>query len=352
MKRRLSALLFAAPLALLLAAGGLVACSDDSGSDSCPTCGGTLSDGGSSDSSPDLSSEGEGSSEGGASQPEESSETEGSSADDGASQPENSSEEESSSSSSSSSSLSSVVDGPQPVWADEFDGSAIDGSKWGFNIGTGSSGWGNNEWEYYTDRAENAYVRDGALHIRAQKESYGGSNYTSARMLTKGKFSFKYGTVKARIALPVGQGIWPAFWLLGDNIDDVGWPACGEIDIIETVNSENVVYGTNHWSDAGGNYATYGNNTGNFWAGAYQLDITQFHDYEFRWTAQSIKMFVDGHQYHEISIENNSGSTEEFHKNFFFILNVAVAGNWPGFTVDDAQFPNEMVVDYIRVYRD
>ena len=347
MKRRLSVLVPFAALALLLAAGGLAACSDDSGSDGCPTCGGTLSDAGSSDSSPDVSSEGEGSSEVGASQPDGSSGTEGSSEGD-ASQPESSSEEESSSSSSSSSSEPS---GPQPVWADEFDGSSIDGSKWGFNIGTGSSGWGNNEWEYYTDRAENAYVRDGALHIRAQKESYGGSNYTSARMLTKGKFSFRYGVVEARIALPVGQGIWPAFWLLGDNIDTVNWPACGEIDVIEAVNANHVVYGTNHWSYEG-NHAEYGNNTGNFHGQSRALDITQFHVYRFTWTDKLISMEVDGFKYHEISIENSAGGTDAFHKPFFFILNVAVAGNWPGFEVDDAQFPNEMVVDYIRVYRD
>ena len=331
MKRRLSALLSAASLALLLAAGGLAACSDDSGSDSCPTCGGTLSDGGSSDSAPDLSSEG------GASRPEGSSGTEGSF------------EEESSSSSSLSS--SSEQSGPRPVWADEFDGDAIDGSKWGFNVGTGSSGWGNNEWEYYTDRAENAYVRDGALHIRAQKESYGGSNYTSARMLTKGKFSFKYGVVEARIALPVGKGIWPAFWLLGDNLDDAGWPACGEIDVIEAVNDNHVVYGTNHWAYEG-NHAEYGNNTGDFHGASKALDITQFHVYKFTWTDKLISMEVDGFKYHEISIENSAGGTDAFHKPFFFILNVAVAGNWPGFEVDDAQFPNEMVVDYIRVYRD
>ena len=347
MKRRLSALLSVASLALLFAAGGLAACSDDSGSDACPTCGGTLSDGGSSDSAPDLSSEGEGSSEGGASRPEGSSGTEGSS-DDGASRPGESSEEEPSSSSISSSSEQS---GPRPVWADEFDGSSIDGSKWGFNVGTGSNGWGNNEWDYYTDRAENAYVSDGVLHIRAKKESYSGANYTSARMLTKGKFSFKYGTVEARIALPVGQGIWPAFWLLGDNLDDAGWPACGEIDIIETVNSDHVVHGTNHWAYEG-NHAEYGNSTGDFHGSSKALDVTQFHEYRFSWTDKLISMEVDGFRYHEISIENGAGGTDAFHRPFFFILNVAVAGNWPGFVVDDAQFPNEMLVDYIRVYQD
>ncbi len=233
------------------------------------------------------------------------------------------------------------------LWHDEFDGD-IDSEKWTFEIGTGASGWGNNEWEYYTDRKENAYVQDGILHIRANKEDYEGSKYTSARMITKGKFSFTYGTVEARIALPVGKGIWPAFWLLGQNIDAVSWPACGEIDIIETVNSENIVYGTNHWAN-GSEYATYGNNTGNYRDQKFELDVTQFHNYKFTWDEKYIRMFVDDFMYHEILIENNTGDTEEFHKPFFFILNVAVAGNWPGFEVDDAQFPNEMLVDYIRV---
>ena len=234
------------------------------------------------------------------------------------------------------------------LWHDEFDGETIDLSKWTFDIGTGASGWGNNEWEYYTDRKENAYVKDGVLHIRAQKEDYEGQKYTSARMLTKGKFSFKYGTVEARIALPTGKGIWPAFWMLGENFDTVGWPACGEIDIIEAVNTENKIYGTNHWAN-GSEYATYGNNTGNYRDQKFELDITQFHTYKFTWDEKYIRMFVDDFMYHEILIEGNEGDTEEFHKPFFFLLNVAVAGNWPGFEVDDTQFPNEMLVDYIRV---
>ena len=231
-------------------------------------------------------------------------------------------------------------------WSDEFD--ALDTTKWTFEIGTGSSGWGNNEWEYYTDRSENAYVQDGILHIRANKEDYKGSKYTSARMITKGKFSFTYGTVEARIALPVGKGIWPAFWMLGENIDAVSWPACGEIDIIEAVNDENVVYGTNHWQ-YNGNHADYGNNTNDFHGAKKALDITQFHTYKMTWDEKLIAMYVDDFKYHEISIENNAGGTDAFHKPQFFLLNVAVAGNWPGFDVDDTQFPNEMLVDYIRV---
>ena len=232
------------------------------------------------------------------------------------------------------------------LWNDEFD--AIDTAKWTFEIGTGASGWGNNEWQYYTGRSENAYVQDGILHIRANKEDYERAKYTSARMITKGKFSFTYGTVEARIALPVGKGIWPAFWMLGANIDAVSWPACGEIDIIEAVNSENIVYGTNHWQYEG-SHAEYGNNTNDFHGAKKELDITQFHTYKLVWGEKLIAMYVDDFKYHEISIENNAGGTDAFHKPQFLLLNVAVAGNWPGFEVDDTQFPNEMLVDYIRV---
>ena len=232
------------------------------------------------------------------------------------------------------------------LWHDEFD--SIDTATWTFE--TGASGWGNNEWQYYTGRSENAYVQDGILHIRANKEDYEGAKYTSARMITKGKYSFTYGTVEARIALPVGKGIWPAFWMLGENIDAVSWPACGEIDIIEAVNSESIVYGTNHWQTEG-NQADYGNNTNDFHGAKKELDITQFHTYKMVWNSEVIAMYVDDFKYHEISIKESAGGTDAFHKPQFFILNVAVAGNWPGFEVDDTQFPNEMLVDYIRVTR-
>ena len=259
-----------------------------------------------------------------------------------------SSSETVSSSSSETTSSSNAEPVAQYLWHDEFDGETIDTSKWTFDIGTGAGGWGNNEWEYYTSRKENAYVKDGVLHIRAQKENYEGQKYTSARMLTKGKFAFKYGTVEARIALPTGKGIWPAFWMLGENFDTVGWPACGEIDIIETINDENIVYGTHHWQ-YNGNHASYGNNTKDYYGTSKELDITQFHTYKMVWNEKLIAMYVDEFKYQEIDIESAKDGLEAFHKPQFFILNVAVAGNWPGFEVDDSQFPNEMLVDYIRV---
>ncbi len=231
----------------------------------------------------------------------------------------------------------------QLVWSDEFNGSSLDTSKWGYEIGTGASGWGNNELQYYTNRTDNAYVSGGALHIRAKRESYGGKNYTSARLNTNGKFTFKYGYVEARLALPSSQGIWPAFWMLGANIGSVGWPACGEIDIMEAINAENRTYATCHWDCNG--HSDYGKNTGNF-------DITQYHTYGLQWDSQYIRMFVDGNKIYEMYIENNAGGTEEFHRPFYLLLNVAVGGNWPGFAVNDSAFPQEMKVDYIRVYQE
>lgn len=242
------------------------------------------------------------------------------------------------------------------LWSDEFEGTGLDLSKWRYE--TGNTGWGNNELQYYTNRTENAYIADGVLHIAAKKESYEGANYTSARLITKGKFDFTYGTVEARIALPVGKGIWPAFWMLGANIDNAIWPLCGEIDIIEAVNDESVVYGTHHWSHEG-QHAEYGNNTKDYYGTSYDLDITKFHNYKMTWDKNAITMYVDDFKYQKIDItlekdaagNNIASDMETFHKPFFFILNVAVGGNWPGFDIDDSQFPNEMLVDYIRVYK-
>lgn len=262
---------------------------------------------------------------------------------------------------SSSSDIPSLVDtpaDPTAFWSDEFQGDALDITKWSYEIGTGENGWGNGEWQYYTDRTENAYVKDGYLHIRAAMETdataiandFGGKKYTSARIITRGKFDFAYGTIKARIALPVGKGIWPAFWMLGANSETVGWPVCGEIDIIEAINDESVVYGTHHW-DHEGSHAQYGNSTKQHFDGHYELDITEFHDYKMTWDKKAITMYVDDFKYQEIAIEDAAGEMGTFHKDFFFILNVAVGGTWPGFEIDDSQFPNEMLVDYIRVYK-
>jgi beta-glucanase (GH16 family) len=225
------------------------------------------------------------------------------------------------------------------VWADEFNSSI--GPDWVFETGTGSGGWGNNELQYY--RSQNASVNNGHLVITARRESFGGMQYTSARMKTQGRKSWKYGKIEARIQMPSFQGVWPAFWMLGDNIGSVGWPACGEIDIMEHVNTGGQVVGTMHWRDHNNNYANYGGNT--------TTSITTFHTYTIEWNASAIKWFVDGVQYHEANILNGINGTSEFHNNFFVILNMAIGGNWPGFTIDNNAFPAEMRIDWVRVYQ-
>jgi beta-glucanase (GH16 family) len=225
------------------------------------------------------------------------------------------------------------------VWSDEFNGGSVDRNKWTFEVGGG--GWGNNELEYYTD-GNNSSIVNGALQIEARRENVGGRNYTSSRMITRGKAEFTYGRVEARIALPQGQGLWPAFWMLGTNIGSVGWPACGETDIMEHVNSEPRTHGTIHW-DAGG-YASYGGSVG-------VSNVSAYHVYTIEWTPASIKWFVDGAQYHEANIQNSINSTEEFHRPFFLLLNLAVGGNWPGPPNTGTPFPARMFVDYVRVYQ-
>lgn len=226
----------------------------------------------------------------------------------------------------------------QLVWQDEFTSSI--GPDWVFE--TGAGGWGNNELEYY--RAENASIENGQLVITAKNESFGGANYTSARMKTQGRKSWTYGKIEARIAMPSFSGSWPAFWMLGDNITSVGWPACGEIDIMEHVNTDPNVHGTVHWVGTNGGYASYGGNT--------PAAVTGYHVYSIEWTPNYIKWFVDGVQYNEINIAGNVGSTEEFQKPFFLLLNFAIGGNWPGFNIATGVFPAKYYIDYVRVYQD
>ncbi len=224
------------------------------------------------------------------------------------------------------------------LWADEFNNSI--GPAWKFE--TGNGGWGNNELEYY--QAANATATNGELVITARRQDVAGSRYTSARMTTLGPqpFSVAFGRIEARMKLPSGQGLWPAFWMLGTNIGSVGWPACGEIDIMEHINAEPWVAGTIHWNGPTG-YANYGKDT--------PVDVTQYHVYRVDWTPTSIKWYVDGTLYNEANIANGINSTEEFQRPFFIILNLAVGGNWPGFVVDESKLPAEMRVDYVRVYQ-
>lgn len=226
----------------------------------------------------------------------------------------------------------------QLVWSDEFNGSV--GPMWVFDIGTGSNGWGNNELQYY--RRENATIENNALVITARREDFGGKAYTSARLKTQGLKTFKYGRIEARMKLPAFLGAWPAFWMLGANLPQVGWPASGEIDVMEHVNDEQKVYGTIHWQDHNGQYAQYGGNLA--------TSVTDWHVYAVEWDPSTIRWYVDGIKYHEVNIANGVNGTDEFQKDFFLLLNFAIGGNWPGFNVNNAALPAKMHVDYVRVY--
>ena len=223
------------------------------------------------------------------------------------------------------------------LWSDEFDGTAVNTTNWGYDIGGG--GWGNNEKEYY--QAANATVANGNLVITAKKQRVKANSYTSARLKTQGKREFTYGKIEARIKLPLGQGLWPAFWMLGANINTVSWPACGETDIMEHINTDNIIYGTIHWDNNG--YASYGGNT--------TTTPADYHIYAIEWDSSAIRWYLDGVKFHEANILNSINGTEEFHKPFFILLNLAVGGNWPGQTIDDSKLPASMYVDYVRVYQ-
>jgi beta-glucanase (GH16 family) len=222
----------------------------------------------------------------------------------------------------------------QLIWSDEFNGNSIDGSKWQFETGPGV----NNEKQYY--QASNASVSNGNLVITARNQSVNGWPYTSARMNTAGRFTTQYGRIEARIKLPSGQGLWPAFWMLGSNIGSVGWPKCGEIDIMEHVNTSGTIYGTIHWDVNG--HAQYGK--------TINTNPTDYHLYAVEWDAGEIRWFLDNNLYCKANILNNINSTEEFHKPFFIILNLAVAGDFPGQIVDLSKLPAKMYVDYVKVY--
>lgn len=237
--------------------------------------------------------------------------------------------------------LSPVSKGLKLVWGDEFnqDGSP-DSTKWGYNLGNGQDGWGNQEKEYYTNRIENAFVKDGLLNIKAKKENYKGFGYTSARMVTENKFVFTYGTIEVRAKLPIGIGTWPAVWMLGANISKVNWPACGELDIMELKGSEpNKIYGTFHYPGRSG-----GNADGN--TKMIPEVSTSFHKYSMEWTKSMIRIFIDGQLSH--SLVNTSKMP--FHKDFYIVLNLAIGGGFAG-PVDPLFTESAMQIDYVRVFK-
>jgi beta-glucanase (GH16 family) len=241
------------------------------------------------------------------------------------------------------------------TWSDEFDGpdgSRPDGARWVYDLGGG--GWGNNELQTYTDRPANAAIRGGALVITARRERATGPDgiardFTSARLKTKGRFTQTYGRFEARIQVPRGQGIWPAFWMLGDDIDAVGWPRCGEIDVMEHIGREpTTIHGTLHgpgYSGAGGLGAAASSPAGAGFADGY-------HVFAVEWTKAGIAWFLDGRQYFARAPSDlPAGARWVFDHDFFLLLNVAVGGNWPGPPDASTVLPQEMKVDYVRVYQ-
>jgi beta-glucanase (GH16 family) len=241
------------------------------------------------------------------------------------------------------------------VWRDEFNGpngSGIDPTKWVSE--TGGWGWGNNELEYYTSRPVNAHLENGALVITALRETYTGPDnvtrdYTSARLKTQGKFSLTYGRIEARLKIPYGQGLWPAFWMLGADIDQVSWPTCGEMDIMENIGREpSMVHGTIHgpgYSGGNGIGASYSLPNGRRFA-------DDFHTFAIEWEPNVIRFYVDGLLYAtKTPTDLPNGSNWVFAHPFFILLNVAVGGFWPGNPDASTVFPQTMKVDYVRVYQ-
>ncbi|CAF1513705.1 unnamed protein product [Rotaria sordida] len=233
------------------------------------------------------------------------------------------------------------------VWADEFEGTSLNETFWNYELGN-NNGWGNNELQSY--KKENTNVKDGYLIIQAKNESAGNQIYTSSRLTTQNKFNFKYGRVDIRAALPKGQGIWPALWMLGKNITTVNWPKCGEIDIMEMVGgnsgngSDKTTYGTAHW-DNNGQHAQYGGNT-KLASGTFN---DEFHVFSIVWDAKKIVWYLDDVQFH--IIDTTPAGLSEFQEEYFFIINLAVGGDWPGKPDGTTVLPQQLIVDYIRVFQ-
>ena len=256
-----------------------------------------------------------------------------------------------------------VPEGYELLWSDEFDGDSLDESVWTPEVGRGHNGWGNNEFQYYTGRKENVDVRDGKLVITAVKEDYQGAPVTSARLITLGKMEFLYGYVVASIKLPkTGDGLWPAFWMMGGDFRQVGWPNCGETDILEMGHSNGMKAGTQdrflngacHWGVPGHQY--YAHDITN----PYSVQDGEFHTFTCIWDEDYIRMYIDLEKYPDVEpyfeMKIEDFGNNEFRKANFILLNLAVGGNFPGIwdiseitALSDG--PAEMEVDYIRVFQ-
>ncbi len=237
------------------------------------------------------------------------------------------------------------------VWSDEFEGAAgtsPDPAKWQFDIGTGENGWGNQELQYYTSRPQNISMDgNGHLVITARNEIFAGSPFTSARIKTQGLFEQAYGRVEARLKTPYGPGLWPAFWMLGSNIETVNWPQCGEIDIMELRGQEpNIIHGSLHGP---------GYSAGNAVTKKYTLSMgrfdTDFYNYAIEWDEEKIDFFLNEFLYQRIRRDDVPGEWV-YDQPFFIILNVAVGGTFVGFPTIHTPFPQRMMIDYVRVFRE
>ncbi len=229
------------------------------------------------------------------------------------------------------------------LWEENFDGPILNEKSWNFERGDGCPnlcGWGNAEKQIYTNK--NHHLKDGYLTINILKE---GANYTSTRITTKGKRQFKYGYIETRAKLPVGKGIWPAFWMLGKNIKKVGWPTCGEIDILEYVGKEpHTIYTSLHTK------ASHGNTINSKKTKIKNIE-EGFHIYAIDWTKEKIAFYVDHKLVYTFQPKEKTKETWPFKQPFYFILNAAVGGNFGGPEIDDTIFPQEFVIDYIKVYK-
>ena len=239
------------------------------------------------------------------------------------------------------------------TWSDEFngaDGTGPDPARWGFDVA--GRGFGNDEFETYTSRLKNVQQRGGNLVITAWKERYTGSDgiarwYTSGRIKSKGKFSQAYGRFEARMKLPLGKGIWPAFWLLGDDVSNVGWPRCGEVDVMENIGEADRIYSTLHGPGYSGGHAI----SAKFNLQPGERVDDSFHIYVVEWEPKRIRFFFDGALIVERTPKDLPAGTRWVYDHpFFVILNVAVGGFWPKYPDATTKFPQRMLVDYVRVY--
>jgi len=232
------------------------------------------------------------------------------------------------------------------VWEDEFlFNGAPSSSRWSYDLGTGNNGWGNNEEQFYTDRTDNVFIENGILNIIAKRESFSGSQFTSARIKTQDKFEFTYGKVEIKAKLPNGKGTWPALWMLGANFPEVGWPTCGELDIMEHVgNNQNVVQASIHTPSSFGGTI----NTGSLTVPGVS---NEFHVYEMEWTEDLVSFSVDGSKYYTYQPNVQNGDTWPFNTDQFLIFNVAMGGSLGG-AIEAGFTESRMQVDYIKVYQE